>query len=359
MSSAENNTAIKLHRDSNLELFRIILMLAIVAHHYVVNFGLWSVLERYPDSSRCVGWLLFGAWGKTGINCFLMITGYFMCKSHITVEKFLKLLFEYLFYKIIIGVVFCMFGYVPFNILALADLFLPLKGMSKGFVICFLFFFLCIPFLNIVLNNISRRMHGGLLLLLLLFYTVIPSCRWAWGIDFDYISWFCVVYMLAAYIRIYPGKWSEGAVKWGAISLVVLAFSVLSVATTNSYFYLADSNKVLAVAAAVSLFLFFKNLRMPYMPFVNWTAQSILGVLLIHAHSDVMRKWLWVDTLHVVDMYDTHYFWLHAVCSVLGVFIICTLIDHLRIMLIEQPFFRRFNPVITRMSTAARKYWAA
>lgn len=30
----------KKHRDSNLELFRIITMLLIVAHHYVVNSGL-------------------------------------------------------------------------------------------------------------------------------------------------------------------------------------------------------------------------------------------------------------------------------------------------------------------------------
>ncbi len=30
------------HRDSNLELYRIILMLAIIAHHYVINSALIS-----------------------------------------------------------------------------------------------------------------------------------------------------------------------------------------------------------------------------------------------------------------------------------------------------------------------------
>ena len=39
-------TAPKKHRDSNLEFFRILTMLLIVAHHYVVNSGLF-VKEGY------------------------------------------------------------------------------------------------------------------------------------------------------------------------------------------------------------------------------------------------------------------------------------------------------------------------
>ena len=36
---------IEKQRDSNLELFRIITMLLIVAHHYVVNSGLMEVIR--------------------------------------------------------------------------------------------------------------------------------------------------------------------------------------------------------------------------------------------------------------------------------------------------------------------------
>lgn len=35
-------------RNSNLELYRIIVMLLIVAHHYVVNSGLIDVMKEYP-----------------------------------------------------------------------------------------------------------------------------------------------------------------------------------------------------------------------------------------------------------------------------------------------------------------------
>lgn len=82
-------------RDSNLELYRIIVMLAIVAHHYVVNSGLMAEINTSgPMAFNSLFLLLYGCWGKVGINCFALITGYFMCQSNITVKKFLKLVLE-------------------------------------------------------------------------------------------------------------------------------------------------------------------------------------------------------------------------------------------------------------------------
>ena len=84
VSSIQPKNSIK-NRDSNLELYRIITMMLIIAHHYVVNSGLTSVdgvLYTNPTSWRTLFLLTIGAFGKTGINCFLMITGYFMCKSY-------------------------------------------------------------------------------------------------------------------------------------------------------------------------------------------------------------------------------------------------------------------------------------
>ena len=56
-------------RDSNLELMRIIAMLLIVAHHYVVNSDLTvpeGPIFADPMSKRSLFLLVFGAWGKSG-----------------------------------------------------------------------------------------------------------------------------------------------------------------------------------------------------------------------------------------------------------------------------------------------------
>ena len=73
----------------------------IVAHHYVVNSGLFDSggpMVSNPISANTLFLALFGALGKVGINCFLMITGYFMCTSHITVRKFIKLILQIYLY---------------------------------------------------------------------------------------------------------------------------------------------------------------------------------------------------------------------------------------------------------------------
>lgn len=77
-------------------------MLLIVAHHFVVNSGLAGAdgpLMNDNISANSIFLSLFGAWGKTGINCFLMITGYFMCTKKNTFRKFLKLMGQIYLYR--------------------------------------------------------------------------------------------------------------------------------------------------------------------------------------------------------------------------------------------------------------------
>ena len=115
-----------------------------------------------------------------------------------------------------------------------------------------------------------------------------------------------------------------------------------------SYFFVSDSNKPLAVLTAVFAFLFFKNLEIGYSKVVNTIAASAFGVLLIHANSNTMRQWLWLDTLDNVGNFEGNIY-LHAVVSVLTVYAVCTLIDFVRIQLLEKPFFRWFDNFAERL----------
>ena len=84
--------------------------------------------------------------------------------------------------------------------------------------------------------------------------------------------------------------------------------------------------------------MFFKNIKLKYHVAVNWIASSTFGVLLIHANSDVMRQWLWEDTLHNAAAYQSNMIFVHAIVSVVVVFFVCILLDKLRIYLFEKPF---------------------
>ena len=42
-----------------------------VAHHYVVNSGVWELMNVETDMAKTVWMQLFGMWGKTAINSFV------------------------------------------------------------------------------------------------------------------------------------------------------------------------------------------------------------------------------------------------------------------------------------------------
>ena len=260
-------------RNSNLELFRIIVMLFIIAHHYVVNSGLLAVdgpIYEAPLLGQSIFLLLFGAWGKVGINCFVLISGYFMCKSQISVKKFVKLLGEIMFYRIIFYTIFILSDYELFSLTAFARVILPITTVKDGFSSCYILFFLCIPFLNVLIKSMTEKQHIYLLLLLgfiYVFFGTLPFFK----VNMNYVSWFVVLYLIAAYIRMYPKKIFENTRFWGIAMSISIALSMLSVIACAwlaqlfnkqmAYYFVTDSNTFLAVTTGVSSFMFFKNIK--------------------------------------------------------------------------------------------------
>lgn len=352
--------AIKKVRDSNLELYRIIVMLLIVAHHYVVNSGLLDVmLQNTPPlsaKSLYIYWL--GMWGKTGINCFVLITGYFMCASSITVRKFLKLLLEIEFYNIAIYAVFCMAGYSGFTIKDALLVLLPVRFVGDNFTGCFMLFFLCIPFLNILVRNLSKRQHILLIALCLMIYTLFgtwPGTR----VSMNYVSWFCVLFIIASYIRIHGIQLKDRHIGWGWLTTLMIVLSMASVPATiyaNEIFHrsmfpyrwVSDSNTFFALATGVCSFMYFKNLKVKYNPFINAVGACTFGVLLIHANSDTMRQWLWKDVLDNVGFYSSDFIFMHAILSVFTVFVVCAAIDYIRMNTVEKWAFRYIDRILKR-----------
>lgn len=149
-------------RSSNIELFRILSMLMIVAHHYVVNSGLIDCIDTQASLHfQDYFLLLFGWGGKTGINCFVLITGYFMCTSNITKEKFCKLLGELYFYKVVIWCLFFFSGYQSFSIGDFLEMLFPFFTVADNFTACFLLFYLLIPFLNKLIHSLTEKNISG------------------------------------------------------------------------------------------------------------------------------------------------------------------------------------------------------
>jgi hypothetical protein len=192
--------------------------------------------------------------------------------------------------------------------------------------------------------------------LLTMVYTIFGTATNS--IIFNYISWFAVIYIVASYIRLYPKKIYDNKHLWGGMTVLFIVLSSSSVLVMNylqhlgleidPYYFLVDSNKLLAFVSAISSFLYFRMLKMKNSKIVNVIAGSTFGVLLIHANSDAMRSFLWKSIFDNVNWYQTRYFYLHAIVTVLLVFVVCICIDLGRRWLIEKPVLKIIDRILEK-----------
>lgn len=340
-------------------------MLLIVAHHYVTSSGLTlpeGPIFLDPLSWRSLFLLILGAWGKTGINCFMLITGYFMCTARLTAKKYAKLFFEALFYRFIIAGIFFLSGAVQFSIKDILMTLLPITEVGTSFTGAFLCFYLCIPFCSALVHGLTERQHIRLLLLSSFIYVFFGTIK-ILPVTMNYVSWFAVLFFISSYIRLYPKAVFESKKVWCWASVVSLGVSILSVVLctwlgakigrNSPYAFVADSNTFLAVATGLCTFLLFKNIRIAPNQWINRIASTTFGVLLIHANSYV-RRWLWNDVFCCVDMYDHALMPLRTIGGSVLVFVVCAGIDLSRLYCIERPFFKLWDKLWPR----AMKKWA-
>lgn len=153
--------------------------------------------------------------------------------------------------------------------------------------------------------------------------------------DYSHPSWrmfFLVVW----------GMWGKTAIN--AFVLITGYFMCEGRAFINPNHLTEDSNKLLALVIGCLMFLVFRNFKIGYHKWINLVASTAFGVLLIHAANDGMRTWLWGDLLNVPGLYVRPFGVMvaYAVLTPICVFVICSLIDYLRIRFVERPIMKKF-----------------
>ena len=344
-------------RNSNIELLRIVAMLAIIAHHYVVNSTVSQMFDPVYPTLNSMFLQLWGMWGKTAINVFVLISGYFMCRSSLTARRYLKILLEIVFYSWVMWLVLAACGYETLTWKGAVKRLICygiLTQQDNGFVPAFMWMYLLIPALNAYLRGASRSNLYATLGVLLTMFSICGTFLSA--NVYHHVFWYATLYLVGAAVRMHPFGWMERntvcapllvfsvAAAWCSVVGVNLLAWWLGHPVRSPYCFVVDSNKLLAFSTAFFAFLVFKNWRLPQSRFVNTVASTTFGVLLIHAATDGMRKWLWQDFVNVPAAYSMPLPALigYSVVVMFGVFAVCSALDWLRIRFVERPIFKMF-----------------
>ena len=166
-------------RSSNFELLRIFAMLLIITYHYALfsNF-------RFSAGTLSFNRLFYQSMlldGKTGVNLFVMISGYFMVKSRgVRTSKVLQLWGQCFFWIVGIWLVFHKritgFGGMPQDTFR-GKLFFLSSGV-QWFISTYMVMYLLSPYINVMLTSLSRTMFRRMLVITGIFWCLIPTVSW-------------------------------------------------------------------------------------------------------------------------------------------------------------------------------------
>lgn len=342
-------------RQANFELLRIVAMLMIISLHYLVKG--W-VATPFPFTAKddpvgAFAWLI-EAFCIVAVNCYVLISGYFLVESAWKPGRVVSLLFQVLFYSLLIPVLFLWTGAIPRGNLDVYDwigFLFPFGTEHYWFATAYLVMCLFAPFLSVGIEKMKKRDLQILMALLLAFFvlekTILPMylATDRYGYDF---GWFLCLFVVAGYIRLYGISCLEkqshavGAYVLSVlfIWLFALAFNTLGseMETFNRYAnMLYTYNHVLCLAGSVSLFYVFKNMRIKegrFAEMVRKLAPYTFGVYLLHEH--VLVRYEWMNWLGVEKVAKSFLFLPHMIGCVLLVYVIGTVVDMARARLFRR-----------------------
>lgn len=146
----------------SLEWLRICSMLMIILLHSIDHSG---VLENLKAGSALyyAEWFLYAA-VQVCVNCFVLISGYFLVTARFKPAKLVLLWMEVVFYSGVIKVILMATGQIPVSITSLVSCLIPVFTGRYWFVTIYFGMYLLSPFLNVGIRALSKRQHAALCL---------------------------------------------------------------------------------------------------------------------------------------------------------------------------------------------------
>ena len=308
-------------RQSNFELIRIIAMLMIVGAHYC-GHGVLKVRTSNAynaflqgDFFNQITTVLYSAGGKTGVALFFMITGYFLChKKKLISQK--KIICQSLFYMLLLTSVT-----VVIAVLRLSNI----VGGGTSLICC----------------NVNNK---GAFVLVLYFGILYGVC--GFGTSYYNILRAPFYYLVGAFIRKRNIELRTNFQRCFALLLFVFVWLCYASARYLQIVHHQDaifmwkifvlfSDYLMSGAfipfISISFFLFMASINFSN-EIVNKIASTTFGIYLLH-DSDIGRKLIWNEiicpeiTLFSLEWYRYAFL---SITTIVGIFIICGLIDLLR-----------------------------
>lgn len=330
-------------RLSNFEVLRILAMFMVLVLHYLAKGGLLTPVDAPFTAASYVAYFI-ECLAIVAVNVYVLITGYFMCESHMKVRRLMQILCQVMWYVLLIPVVLALLGQVDiaaFNTYDWLKLLFPVHMKHYWFVTSYVLLMLFVPFLNMAIRHMSKMQHLTATALLVLYQMFPKSILPVVFTDDDAgygPIWLICLYLIAAYIRKYGIPFFSSLKKSLFCYFAGAGCIFLSLLVVRQVYFAIDAfeeridfglhyNHIICLFTSVALFYAFahwKPRENRLTRFAVRVASYTFGVYLLHEHMLVgynWTKWLQVAPTDSVLLMVITLIWKCGLVLAVGIFL--------------------------------------
>lgn len=338
-------------RNSNFELLRIISILGIISSHFVRHSG---YLDFDPSKNRFIAQFL-SMGGGIGVNCFIMISAYFLNKYKFRTKNIVNIMFFTVLYPTITMIIVLCTGWWTISLKTIIMSVFSIPYSAYWYATIFIGFYFLSPFVKQCLEKIEKDFEKKIFITLLIMFCIWPIIILKSDPFVNNLLWFLFIYVFIDYAkkeqsRIWNSKKISGIcfftcllfmfiIDCGIIMIgtkFVFIKSFLSYFTTRTYLPM--------LFCSYSLFCFVKNLNIKS-NIINIIAGSTFGIYLLH-ESPALRNNVWTNVFKSNDYFFSDLFIVYAVIVIFLMFVICLIIDTIVRFIIIQITKKQKEPAI-------------
>ena len=297
---------------------------------------------------------LFFGMGRISVNIFVIISAWFLCKYNFKLERITNTWLSTIFYTVPIAITFVYFGKA--DLVYLITNMFPVFFQPLWFITTYVFLLFLTPLLNLILSKYEKRKCRNMIIFLSVLFvlplTFLPRVR---GAFYSEVGWFCVLYLITGYLRIYqPLK----IVNNKKICLLVFIISYLFIISWYILYYdvpykflsnylefagithasfLNFTSSLPSFFASFSFFFLFKNMNITKLNnVINYISKTSLDVYILLSLKGPSDLIFWVDIFDLDVYINSGNIFMNVTIVIIAAFVITSLIGRIRIYIVDK-----------------------
>jgi surface polysaccharide O-acyltransferase-like enzyme len=347
-------------RNYGIDLLRMVSMFMVVVLH-VLGFNNVLASSVKLSVNYELAWLLETA-AYCAVNVFALISGYVGYGKKPKLSRLIELTLQVYFYTMLAFAFFTTIGRDYFNLYSIERALFPFRSGYWYYIAyyCLFFFF---PFINELLEKLSKENYRKLICALVFVFSVLPTilvkdiANTSNGYS---MLWLAVMYIIGAYFKKYgtPSNREKGKyllyyfimvfVSWLAKLIAQLGAKGLMGRYITGNFLIAYTSPTI-LFAAVFLFVFFEKLDIAEAPakLIRYFSPAAFGVYLLHLAPGISPYFIKSSFASYAKLAPPLMV-LAVIGTAFGIWLIGSLVDRLRMRLFDIVGMRRFCSFIEK-----------